>query len=210
MEFITGLMEIVLNIDKHLVDIVNDYQSWTYFIMFLILFAETGFVITPFLPGDSLLFAMGALIAKSETELSLIWMFIVLILAAVSGDFVNYEFGKYFGKKVFTPTSKVFKQSYLQKTEAFYEKNGNKTIIYARFIPIVRTFAPFVAGVSKMSYQQFGKYNIFGGILWVALFLLFGYFFGQISFIKNNFSLVVLAIIFISLLLPAIEHLRKT
>jgi len=209
MEFITSLIDIVLHIDKHLVEIVNDYQSWTYLIMFLILFAETGLVVTPFLPGDSLLFAMGALIAKPDTELNLLGMLVLLILAAVSGDFVNYEFGKYFGKKVFSPDSKIFKVSYLEKTEAFYEKYGSKTIIYARFVPIVRTFAPFVAGVSKMKYSHFGKYNVVGGILWVSLFLFAGYFFGQIDFIKNNFSIVVLVIIFISLLPPFVEFLRN-
>lgn len=209
MELIAGFIDIILHIDKHLIDIVNNYQSWTYLILFIIIFAETGFVVTPFLPGDSVLFAMGALIAKPDTEIQLGWMMLLLILAAVLGDFVNYECGKYFGRRVFSPTSKIFKQSYLNKTEDFYAKHGNKTIIYARFVPIVRTFAPFVAGVSKMSYSQFGKFNIFGGILWVTLFLLAGYFFGQIEFIKNNFSLVVLAIIFISLIPPVIEFLRK-
>lgn len=208
MEWIHSLIDFVLHIDVHLVEIVNSYQYWTYLILFLIIFCETGLVVTPFLPGDSVLFAMGALIAKPETDLSVLLMLFLLILGAVLGDFVNYEIGKYLGPKVFKENSRIFKKSYLEKTEQFYQINGNKTIIYARFVPIVRTFAPFVAGISKMPYRNFGFYNIIGGILWVSLFLLVGYFFGQISFIKNNFSLVILAIIILSLLPPLIEIIR--
>lgn len=208
MEWIHSLIDFVLHIDVHLVEIVNSYQYWTYLILFLIIFCETGLVVTPFLPGDSVLFAMGALIAKPETDLSILLMLFLLILGAVLGDFVNYEIGKYLGPKVFQENSRIFKKSYLEKTEQFYQKHGNKTIIYARFVPIVRTFAPFVAGISKMPYRNFGFYNIIGGILWVSLFLLVGYFFGQISFIKNNFSLVILAIIILSLLPPLIEIIR--
>ena len=209
MELIAGLVDFILHIDKHLVEIVNNYQYWTYLILFLIIFAETGLVVTSFLPGDSVLFAMGALIAKPETDLSITLMIALLIVAAVLGDFVNYEIGKYFGVRVFSDDSKIFKTSYLRKTEEFYAKYGSKTIIYARFVPIVRTFAPFVAGISKMTYSHFGKYNIIGGVLWVSLFLLAGYFFGQIEFIKNNFSIVILAIIVISLLPAIVEVLRS-
>lgn len=209
MDIISTLIDFILHIDKHLVDIINDYQSWTYLILFVIIFAETGLVVTPFLTGDSLLFAIGSLIAKPETDLSLFTMLILLIAAAVLGDFINYEIGKHVGVRVFNGKSRIFKPSYLEKTQNFYAKYGNKTIVYARFVPIVRTFAPFVAGISRMKYRQFGKFNILGGVLWVTLFLLAGYFFGQISFIQKNFSLVVLAIIGISLLPPVIEYLKK-
>lgn len=209
MELISALIDFILHIDKHLIDITQEYQTWTYLILFLIIFAETGLVVMPFLPGDSVLFAMGALIAKPETNLNLLVMLVLLIAAAILGDFVNYEIGKHFGQRVFRKDSKIFKPSYLEKTQSFYDKYGLKTIIYARFVPIVRTFAPFVAGVVKMPYSKFGLYNIAGGILWVTLFLLGGFFFGQISFVKNNFSIVVLAIIGISLLPPIIEVIKE-
>lgn len=208
MEVISALIDFVLHIDKHLIAIVNDYQYWTYLILFLIIFAETGLVVTPFLPGDSVLFAMGALIVKPETDLNILLMTGLLIVAAILGDFVNYEIGKHFGNRVFKADSKIFKPEYLAKTQNFYAKYGGKTIIYARFVPIVRTFAPFVAGISKMSYSHFGRYNIIGGVLWVSLFLFAGYFFGQITFIQKNFSLVILAIIFISLIPPIIEFVK--
>ncbi|GAA4176162.1 DedA family protein [Sphingobacterium ginsenosidimutans] len=207
MEILSQLVDFILHIDQHLLQIVNTYAGWTYFILFLIIFAETGFVVTPFLPGDSVLFALGAIIARQESNLSLSLFLFILICAAISGDFVNYEIGKYFGIRVFKPDSKIFKPSYLQKTQDFYAKYGTKTIVYARFVPIVRTFAPFVAGIGKMPYRIFGKYNIVGGILWVSLFILAGYFFGQIPFFKQNFSLVVLAIIFISLIPMLIQFL---
>ncbi|MGV6945944.1 DedA family protein [Sphingobacterium kyonggiense] len=209
MEILSTLIDFILHIDKHLIEITQEYQAWTYLILFLIIFAETGLVVTPFLPGDSVLFAMGALIAKPETNLNLGIMILLLIAAAILGDFVNYEIGKHFGNRVFKPNSKIFKPAYLEKTQSFYEKYGLKTIIYARFVPIVRTFAPFVAGIVRMPYRKFGLYNIVGGILWVSLFLIAGYFFGQIPFVKNNFSIVVLAIIAISLL-PAIIEVFKS
>ena len=208
MEIINSLLDFILHIDVHLVSIVNDYQYWTYLILFLIIFAETGLVVTPFLPGDSVLFAMGALLAKPETDLHIMIMLLLLIAAAIIGDFVNYEIGKHFGGRVFKENAKVFKPSYLEKTQNFYAKHGSKTIIYARFVPIVRTFAPFVAGISKMSYSHFGKYNIIGGVIWVSLFLFAGYLFGQIEFIQKNFSIVVLAIIGISLVPPIVEYFR--
>jgi len=209
MELISSFIDFVLHIDIHLVQIVNEYHYWTYFILFLIIFAETGLVITPFLPGDSILFATGALIALPNTDLNIILMLLILSIAAILGDFVNYELGKHFGRRVFNKNAKLFKPIYLQKTQDFYNKHGNKTIIYARFVPIIRTFAPFFAGISKMKYSQFGKFNIIGGVLWVSLFLIVGYLFGQINFIKHNFSLVVLAIILISLLPPILELLRS-
>ncbi len=209
MELIKTIIDFILHIDLYLIDIVQDYQTWTYLILFLIIFAETGLVITPFLPGDSVLFAMGALIAKPETPLNIVLMWGLLVFAAILGDFVNYEIGKHLGMRVFRKDSKIFKPSYLEKTQGFYSKYGLRTIIYARFIPIVRTFAPFVAGVVKMTYAKFGAYNVIGGFLWVSLFLFAGYFFGQISFIKNNFSLVIVSIIFISLLPPLIELLKE-
>lgn len=208
MEWISSIISFVLHIDVHLVQIVNEYHYWTYLLLFLIIFAETGLVVTPFLPGDSVLFAMGALVAKPETDLNIYVMLLLLIVAAILGDFTNYEIGKHLGIRVFKDDSKIFKPIYLERTQKFYAKYGNKTIVYARFVPIIRTFAPFFAGISKMHYNQFGRYNIVGGILWVTLFLFAGYLFGQIDIIKNNFSLVVLFIILISLLPPIIEFVR--
>jgi membrane-associated protein len=208
MEIVYSIIDFVLHIDKHLVEIVNTYQTWTYLILFLIIFAETGFVVTPFLPGDSLLFAAGAIIAKPETDLNLWFMMVLLIAAGFFGDMLNYHVGKYFGYKAFSGKYKFLKKEYLEKTQHFYDKHGGKTIIYARFIPIVRTFAPFVAGVGSMSYARFGSYNIIGAVLWVAGFLLLGYFFGGIPFVENNFPVVILTIIILSLLPPIIEVIR--
>ncbi|WP_426789999.1 DedA family protein [Sphingobacterium sp. WOUb80] len=207
METITQLINFILHIDEHLLQLINSYANWTYLILFLVIFAETGFVVTPFLPGDSVLFALGAIIARPDCQLSLPLFIVILILAAISGDFVNYEIGKYVGIRVFRPGSRVFKPSYLQKTQDFYAKHGTKTIVYARFVPIVRTFAPFVAGIGKMPYTVFGKYNIVGGMLWVSLFILTGYYFGQLPFFKHNFSLVILGVIFISLIPMLIQFL---
>lgn len=207
METITQLINFILHIDEHLLQLINSYANWTYLILFLVIFAETGFVVTPFLPGDSVLFALGAIIARPDCQLSLPLFIVILILAAISGDFVNYEIGKYVGIRVFRPGSRVFKPSYLQKTQDFYAKHGTKTIVYARFVPIVRTFAPFVAGIGKMPYTVFGKYNIVGGMLWVSLFILTGYYFGQLPFFKHNFFLVILAVIFISLIPMLIQFL---
>ena len=209
MELIQTLIDFVLHIDKHLVEIVNNYQTWTYLILFLIIFAETGLVVTPFLPGDSLLFAAGAIIAKPETDLNIVLMAILLIVAGFLGDLVNYHIGKYIGPKAFSGKYKFLKQGYLDKTEQFYAKHGGKTIIYARFVPIVRTFAPFVAGVGTMSYKHFASYNIIGAVAWVVSFLMLGYFFGGLPIIQKNFSLVVLAIIVLSLVPPFIEVLKE-
>lgn len=208
MEFISTLIDFVLHIDKHLVEIVNNYQTWTYLILFLVIFAETGFVVTPFLPGDSLLFAAGAIIAKPESELNIFLMCILLIIAAILGDMANYHIGDYVGPKAFSGKYKLLKKEYLEKTQAFYLKHGGKTIIYARFVPIVRTFAPFVAGVGTMSYTRFASYNVIGGILWVSSFLFIGYFFGGLPVIKDNFTYVIFAIILLSLVPPVIEVIR--
>lgn len=209
MELIQALIDFVLNIDEHLVEIVNSYQTWTYLILFLIIFAETGFVVTPFLPGDSLLFAAGAIIAKPETDLNIFFMCFLLIAAGFLGDLVNYHIGQYIGPKAFSGKIRFLKKEYLDKTQSFYEKHGGKTIIYARFIPIVRTFAPFIAGIGTMSYKRFGSYNIVGAVLWVTSFLFLGYFFGGLPIIKDNFTIVIFAIIILSIVPPVLEVLRS-
>ena len=209
LELIQQLLDFILHIDKHLIEIVQDYQTWTYLILFLIIFAETGFVVTPFLPGDSLLFAAGAIIAKPESGLNIFLMCLLLIAAAVLGDLVNYHIGKYIGPKAFSGRYKWLKTEYLEKTQLFYIKHGGKTIIYARFIPIVRTFAPFVAGIGTMSYSRFASYNIVGGVLWVVSFLFIGYFFGGLPVIKDNFTYVIFGIIILSVLPPIIELIRE-
>ena len=208
-DLIKALIDFILHIDQHLVEIIQDYRTWTYIIMFVIIFAETGLVVTPFLPGDSLLFALGALIVKPETGLNIFYMMILLIIAAILGDLVNYHIGKFLGYKAFDGRFKFLKKEYLEKTQAFYHKHGGKTIIYARFVPIIRTFAPFVAGMGTMNYGRFALYNVTGGVAWVSSFLMLGYFFGNIPVIKQNFTLVIFAIIFVSILPPIIEVLRK-
>jgi len=207
-ELIKSVIDFILHIDHHLVEIVSEYQTWTYLILFLIIFAETGLVVTPFLPGDSLLFAAGAIIAKPETGLSIGVMFVLLIIAAILGDLVNYHVGKYIGPQAFSGRFRFLKVEYLTKTQEFYYKHGGKTIIYARFIPIIRTFAPFVAGIGTMSYGKFATFNIAGGIAWVTSFLFLGYFFGGLPVIKNNFTYVIFGIIFLSVLPPIIEVIR--
>src|SRR6185436_15920892 len=172
------LIDLILHADVLLLDLVKSYGAWVYGILFIIIFAETGLVVTPILPGDSLLFAAGAIIAKPETGLSIMIMVVLLIVAAILGDLVNYHIGKYIGHKAFSGHYKFLKAEYLNKTHQFYEKHGGKTIIYARFIPIIRTFAPFVAGIGTMTYGKFAMFNIAGGIAWVTSFLFLGYFFG--------------------------------
>jgi membrane-associated protein len=203
LEIISALLDFILHIDKHLVEITNQYQGWTYAILFLIIFAETGFVITPFLPGDSLLFATGALIAHGNSGLDIYLMALLLIIAAVAGDTVNYEMGKYFGAKVFKPENKVLKLEYYLKTKEFFEKHGGKAVVFSRYLPIFRTFAPFVAGVGRMPIGQFIMFNVIGGISWIVIFLFLGFFFGNIPIIKQNFTLVIVAIIVITAL-PAL------
>ncbi|MCI0921875.1 DedA family protein [Sphingobacterium rhinopitheci] len=210
MEYITVLIDFVLHIDKHLVEIVNDYQYWTYLILFLIIFVETGLVVMPFLPGDSLLFAAGMLAAQPN-ELN-IWIMIgLLLIAAITGDSLNYSIGKNFGLRI-TKFRLLGKQmvtdSQIEKTHSFYEKYGSKTIVIARFVPIVRTLAPFVAGIGRMNYTTFFTYNILGAILWVVGISLAGYFLGNIPLIRDNFSKVVLLIIVLSVL-PIIYEVLK-
>ncbi len=205
---ISSFIDLFLHLDKHLADLVIHYGSWVYGILTIIVFCETGLVITPFLPGDSLLFAIGALCAVGSLNPFIIAP--LLFIAAISGDNLNYWFGRTIGSKAFSnPDSKIFKQSYLQKTQSFYTDYGSKTIVIARFVPIVRTFAPFVAGLGKMNYRVFLSFSVGGALLWIILLISAGYFFGQIEFVKKNFSVVVLAIIVISLL-PALFETFKT
>lgn len=209
MDYFFQLIDIFLHLDKHLGEFVLQNGSFTYFILFLIVFCETGLVVTPFLPGDSLLFAAGAIAASPWSGLNVNFMFVLLLIAAILGDALNYFVGKIVGNKVFeNPDSKIFKRSYLEKTQNFYDKYGSKTIIIARFVPIVRTFAPFVAGVGSMNYLKFAAYNVIGGVLWVLLFIYAGYFFGTIEIVKKNFTLVIMAIIFLSIL-PAVIEIAK-
>jgi len=206
MEIISLLIDFVLHMDEHLATIIADYGTWTYAILFLIIFMETGFVVTPFLPGDSLLFAAGSFAAMGS--LSPWVLFALLGVAAILGDTINYAIGNYIGDRAFSGNIRWLKKEYLDRTEAFYAKHGGKTIILARFVPIIRTFAPFVAGVGSMTYGRFITYNIVGGITWVALFTFMGYFFGNLPFVQKNFELVIFAIIFISLLPPVFEYFK--
>jgi len=202
------LIEIFLHLDKHLDVIIRNYGMWTYAIFFLIIFLETGFVVTPFLPGDSLLFAIGSFAALGSLDVR--WSVISLSIAAIAGDTVNYWIGNFTGPKVFSKKKARFlNKEYLHRTHLFYEKYGGKTIVLARFIPIIRTFAPFVAGIGSMTYSRFIVYNVTGGIAWVVIFVFAGYFFGNIPFVKKNFSLVIFVIIFISILPGIIEFMRS-
>lgn len=207
MELLKQFIDIFLHLDQHLGEVISQYGTGTYAILMLIIFCETGLVVTPFLPGDSLLFAAGALAATTGV-LDPILLSGLLILAGIAGDTVNYHIGKYIGPRVFTQKIRFLKPEYLQRTQAFYEKHGGKTIIIARFIPIIRTFAPFVAGVGTMSYRRFIAYNVIGAVLWVCLFVAAGYLFGNFPFVKKNFTLVIFAIIFISILPGVIEYIR--
>ncbi len=198
---------VLLHLDKYLGGVIKDYGTWTYLILFLIIFCETGLVVMPILPGDSLLFAIGLFCGLGDMDIKLILA--LLSAAAILGDTVNYGIGKFIGPKVFSyENSRIFKKEYLQKTHAFYEKYGGKTIIMARFVPIVRTFAPFVAGVGAMTYGKFLAYNVAGGLLWVSSVTLAGYFFGNILVVRNNFTAVILAIIFVSVLPGLIGYFR--
>ena len=206
MEHLLYFADLFIHLDKHLDSFITLYGPLTYAILFAIVFCETGLVVTPILPGDSLLFAAGALAARGSLNFSL--LFVLLFVAAVLGDAVNYHIGRYVGPKVFERDSKIFKKAYLEKTQAFYEKYGGKAIIIARFVPIVRTFAPFLAGVGKMNYAKFCSYNISGALLWMVLLLGGGYLFGELPFVKKNFSMVVLAIIIISIMPAVVEWIK--
>ena len=210
MELIGKLFDFIMHIDVHLNSLIVTYQLWTYLILFAIIFCETGLVVTPFLPGDSLLFATGALAATPGSPLKIHWLFLVLAAAAVIGDTVNYWIGHAIGPKIFSQKKiRFLKKEHLERTHEFYEKHGGITIVLARFIPIIRTFAPFVAGIGRMSYWRFIAYNVAGGIAWVAIFVFGGYFFGNLPIVKRNFTVVVVAIIFISVLPGLIEYLRQ-
>ncbi|MDS4031456.1 MAG: DedA family protein [Candidatus Contendobacter sp.] len=206
MDFLSDLFSFFLHLDRHLAELASQYGGWLHGILFLIVFCETGLVITPFLPGDSLLFAAGALAAASALNIHA--LFLLLTTAAILGDTVNYAAGHYFGEKAFSPEARVLKQAYLDRTHAFFERHGGKTIVIARFVPIVRTFAPFVAGAGNMTYHHFLFYNVTGAVAWTASFLYGGYFFGNLPFVKQNFTLVILAIIVLSIMPGVVEYWR--
>jgi membrane-associated protein len=207
MGFIQDFLEVILHLDRHLFDLCTQYGTWVYAILFVIIFCETGLVVTPFLPGDSLLFAIGSLAAINALDLTT--SIVLLILAAVLGDTVNYWIGDYVGPKVFQKeNSRLLNKEYLIRTHQFYEKHGGKTIIIARFLPIIRTFAPFVAGIGSMTYRRFLLFNVVGGALWVLLFIPAGYFFGSVPFVKNNFSLVIIALVLIPGIPSVVEVVR--
>jgi membrane-associated protein len=205
-DLVRTIMDFFLHLDQHLSQVISQYGGWTHLILFGIIFCETGLVITPFLPGDSLLFAAGTFAALGALDVRLI--VVLLIAAAILGDTLNYWIGAYIGPRAFSGNVRFLRKEYLERTHAFYEKHGGKTIILARFVPIIRTFAPFVAGVGAMSYPKFLTYNIVGAVLWVGLFVLGGYFFGNIRVVRENFTLVILAIIAISVMPIALEALR--
>lgn len=208
MQFIQMTIDFILHIDTHLSAIVQNYGMWSYAVLFLIVFCETGLVVLPFLPGDSLIFAAGALVSVSS--MNIVTLLLVLMAAAILGDTVNYEIGKLLGKGLYENQNiKFIKKEYLDKTNEFYDKHGGKTIILARFVPIIRTFAPFVAGMGKMHYTKFISYNIVGGITWVSLFTLMGYFFGNLPAVQHNFTLVIFAIIFLSILPGVFAYVKS-
>jgi membrane-associated protein len=206
MDLLRNLVDLFLHLDQHLSRVIAEYGTWTHLILFLIVFAETGLVITPFLPGDSLLFAAGSFAALGALDVRLV--VVLLIVAAIIGDTVNYWVGAWIGPRAFSGRIGWLRQDYLARTHAFYEKHGGKTIILARFVPIIRTFAPFVAGVGAMTYAKFLFYNVVGAVLWVGLFVLGGYFFGNIPVVRENFTLVILAIIALSVMPVALEAMR--
>jgi membrane-associated protein len=206
MDWILKAIDFVLHIDIYLEQIISNYGGWTYALLFFIVFMETGFVVTPFLPGDSLIFAAATFAARGTLNP---WvMFLLLAFSAFLGDTANYWIGHRIGKRAYTGEIKWIKKEYMERTHTFFEKHGGKTIFLARFVPIIRTFTPFVAGVSRMSYGFFIRWNIFGGITWVAIFTLLGYFFGNISFVQKNFELVIFAIIFISVIPAVVEAVK--
>ncbi len=201
MEYIHSLIDLFLNLDTHMANIIQEYGNWTYALLFLVIFMETGLVVTPILPGDSLLFAAGMFAAVGS--MNIFYLLGLLMAAAILGDTVNYSIGRYLGDRAYSIT--WIKKEYFDKTHAFYEKHGGKTIVLARFVPIVRTFAPFVAGIGKMSYRRFIAYNVAGGIAWVLICTLAGYFFGNIPVVKKNFELVIIGIILLSVMPIVLE-----
>ena len=207
MDIFAQLLDLVMHLDQHLAALIAHYGHWVYGILFLIIFCETGLVVLPFLPGDSLLFVVGALAASGSLDVQ--WVILLLMLAAFLGDNTNYWIGRFLGARIFTPDSRWLNRAHLAKTEAFYAKHGGKTVFLARFLPILRTFAPFVAGIGHMSYQRFLMFCILGSIVWINGLVFAGYFFGNLPFIKNNLTLVILAIVAISLA-PAIVQLIKS
>lgn len=210
MEYIQFFIDFVLHIDTQLPMLVAEYGIWIYAILFILIFCETGLVLTPFLPGDSLLFVAGTVAAIGTNNMDVHLLVLLLITAAILGDASNYIIGRFFGEKLFSnPNSKIFKQSYLEKTHAFYEKHGGKTIIIARFVPIVRTFAPFVAGMGHMSYRHFAHYNIIGGVVWVTLLTYLGYFLGSLEIVQHNIKFLVVLIVFVSILPGIIEVIKS-
>jgi membrane-associated protein len=209
MQFISYLIDLFLHLDKHLNALVSQFGIWTFVFLFLVIFMETGLVFTPFLPGDSLLFAAGSLAALDNSPINIVALWVVVAVAAVLGDTANYWIGHTIGLRVFNLKVPFLKKEYLDRTHDFYERHGRITIFLARFVPIIRTFAPFVAGVGQMSYGHFFSYNVFGGIVWTALFTFGGYFFGNLEIVKNNFSLVIIAIVLISLM-PAVYEAIKS
>jgi membrane-associated protein len=210
MELITWFVDLILHLDDHLVEMLRNYGFWVYAILFLIVFAETGFVVTPFLPGDSLLFAAGALAAVDTSNTLSPWLLsLVLMVAAIGGNTANYHIGRWIGPPAFSGRIRFLKVEYLQRTEAFFDKYGPMTIVLSRFAPILRTCAPFVAGVARMPYGRFQAYNVFGGVAWVLAFVWLGFFFGNIPLIKENFGLVTIGIVVVSLLPVIIMALRK-
>jgi len=205
-------IDLFLHLDRYLGELLHYFGAWTYVVIFLIIFCETGLVVTPILPGDSLLFGLGAFAANPYLKgpLEVEWLFLTLSIAAVAGDTVNYSIGHYIGPKVFkNGESRFFKREYLERTHRFYERHGGKTIVIARFMPIIRTFAPFVAGIGEMTYARFISYNVIGGVAWIGVFIFGGYFFGNLPMIKNNFTLVIIGIIILSVLPGVIEYLRQ-
>jgi len=207
MDLLHQLADLFLHLDTHLQEVIQTYGTWTYLLLFVIVFCETGLVVTPILPGDSLLFAAGTFAGMGALSFQSLW--VLLVVAAVLGDAVNYGIGAYMGPKVFTQEGGRFlKREYLERTHAFYEKYGGKTIIIARFVPIVRTFAPFVAGVGSMTYARFATFNVAGAVLWVTACLAAGYAFGNVPFVREHFTLVVLGIVFVSILPGIFEYLR--
>ncbi len=207
MELIKTFFDIFMHLDKHLAVVIQNYGVWTYLILFLIIFCETGLVITPILPGDSLLFAAGALASTSSLDVDI--LFGLLSFAAIAGNTTNYWIGYMVGPKIFHKQNvRLLNREYLERAHRFYEKHGGKTIVIARFIPIIRTFAPFVAGIGAMTHWRFSLYNVAAGIAWVGVFVFAGYYFGNIAVVKRNFTLVIFAIIFISILPGIIEYLR--